>query len=138
MESYPKYLSATQTIKAGGIPAWKRVLDLGLLVLLFPGLLLVGAVVALVVRIGSPGPVFFRQRRVGYKGREFVCFKFRTMQVDAETESHRRHAQELIKSQARMVKLDERKDPRLIPLGSLLRATGLDELPQLINVPWAR
>src|SRR5579872_2016033 len=56
------------------------------------------------------------------------------MSVNAETESHRRYAQELIKSDTRMVKLDERKDPRLIPLGSVLRACGLDELPQLLNV----
>ncbi len=118
----------------GIIPGWKRALDLSLLVLVLPGLLLLGAFVALVVKIGSPGPVFFRQRRVGYKGREFVCWKFRTMVVNAETESHRRHTQELIKSRARMVKLDQHQDPRLIPLGSLLRASGLDELPQLINV----
>jgi lipopolysaccharide/colanic/teichoic acid biosynthesis glycosyltransferase len=123
-----------RVLASSGIPIWKRVLDLSLLLILLPGLLLLGTCVALVVKLGSPGPVFFHQRRVGYKGREFVCFKFRTMVVNAETESHRRHTQELIKSHARMVKLDERKDPRLIPFGSLLRACGLDELPQLINV----
>ena len=116
------------------LPLWKRALDLALLIALLPGLLVLGLLVAAVVKAGSPGPIFFRQRRVGYKGREFVCFKFRTMQVNAETESHRLHAQNLIKSQARMEKLDARKDPRLIPLGSLLRACGLDELPQLLNV----
>jgi lipopolysaccharide/colanic/teichoic acid biosynthesis glycosyltransferase len=118
----------------GEMPVWKRCLDLALLLILSPGWLLLGAIVALVVKLGSPGPIFFRQRRVGYKGREFVCFKFRTMVANAETDSHRRHAQALIKSQARMEKLDTRKDPRLIPLGSLLRACGLDELPQLLNV----
>jgi lipopolysaccharide/colanic/teichoic acid biosynthesis glycosyltransferase len=56
------------------------------------------------------------------------------MLADAETESHRQHTQRLIKSKAPMVKLDARKDPRLVPLGAVLRATGLDELPQLINV----
>lgn len=117
-----------------GIPFWKRALDLVLILVLLPGLFLLGGLVALVVKLGSPGPVFFRQRRVGYKGREFVFWKFRTMKVNAEVESHRRHTQELIKSQARMVKLDERRDPRLIRFGSLLRASGLDELPQLINV----
>jgi lipopolysaccharide/colanic/teichoic acid biosynthesis glycosyltransferase len=126
--------SAVTGIGVGSIPAWKRALDLTLLILLLPGLLLLGALVALVVKFGSSGPVFFRQRRVGYRGREFVCWKFRTMVVNAETDSHRRHTQELIKSRAQMVKLDLRKDPRLIPLGSLLRASGLDELPQLFNV----
>lgn len=119
---------------SGGIPLWKRGLDLCLLLLALPGLVILGAAVALIVKLGSPGPVFFKQKRVGYKGRHFVCYKFRTMSVNAETESHRRYTQELIKSQARMVKLDERKDPRLVPLGSVLRATGLDELPQLFNV----
>ena len=120
--------------QAAPLPLWKRGLDLTLIVLLAPGLLLIGGLVALLIKLGSPGPVLFRQKRVGFKGREFVCFKFRTMVVNAETESHRRHAQDLIKSQARMVKLDERKDPRLIPFGSLLRAAGLDELPQILNV----
>jgi lipopolysaccharide/colanic/teichoic acid biosynthesis glycosyltransferase len=84
--------------------------------------------------VGSNGPVLFRQKRVGYRGREFVCFKFRTMRVDAESDSHRRHTQELIRSQSPMVKLDARRDPRLIPFGSILRVSGLDELPQLLNV----
>jgi exopolysaccharide production protein ExoY len=109
-------------------------LDLALVVALLPGLLILGAGVALVVLCGSRGPVFFRQRRVGYKGREFGCFKFRTMQVDAETRLHREHFRQLICTEAPMTKLDVRSDPRLVPLGALLRATGLDELPQLINV----
>jgi exopolysaccharide production protein ExoY len=117
-----------------GLPAWKRVLDFFFIVLLAPGVLLVGAMVALVVKVGSPGPVFFRQRRVGYLGREFTCFKFRTMQPDAETDSHRDYTEQLMSASVPMLKLDARKDPRLIPLGAALRATGLDELPQLINV----
>jgi lipopolysaccharide/colanic/teichoic acid biosynthesis glycosyltransferase len=120
--------------QANGIPAWKRILDLGFIFLLSPALLLFGAAVAIVVKLGSPGPALFRQKRVGYRGTEFTCLKFRTMLADAETESHRQHTQNLIKSKAPMVKLDARKDPRLVPLGSMLRATGLDELPQLINV----
>jgi lipopolysaccharide/colanic/teichoic acid biosynthesis glycosyltransferase len=97
-------------------------------------LLILGVGVALVVICGSRGPVFFRQRRVGYKGREFGCYKFRTMHVNAETASHRDHFCQLMESEVPMTKLDARNDPRLIPLGALLRATGLDELPQLINV----
>jgi len=120
--------------RKNGLPGWKRMLDLAIIIFLSPGLLLLGAVVAALVRIGSPGPILFRQRRVGYRGTEFTCFKFRTMLTNAETDSHRNHTQNLIKSNIPMVKLDARKDPRLIPLGSLLRASGLDELPQLVNV----
>lgn len=120
--------------KEQGLPIWKRVMDLTLILVLSPALLLLGSVVAILIKLGSPGPVFFRQRRVGFKGRQFVCFKFRTMRVDADSDSHRRHTQELIRSQTPMIKLDARRDPRLIPFGSALRVSGLDELPQLINV----
>jgi lipopolysaccharide/colanic/teichoic acid biosynthesis glycosyltransferase len=109
-------------------------LDVTIIAMALPGLLLVGGVVVLVVFCGSPGPVLFRQRRVGWRGREFTCFKFRTMRVDAETTSHRGHTKQLIMTDAPMTKLDAQRDPRLIPCGAALRATGLDELPQLINV----
>ena len=117
-----------------GLPAWKRVLDLVFVAASAPVTILIGGGVALLVLCGSPGPVFFRQRRVGYKGGHFVCLKFRTMHVDSETDSHRGYTTELIKSDTAMTKLDAKKDPRVIPLGSLIRATGLDELPQLLNV----
>lgn len=127
-------ISLFSSLNQNGIARWKRALDLMLILALLPGLLLLGGLVALVIKLGSAGPILFRQRRVGYKGRQFVCFKFRTMVVNAETESHRQHAQELIKSGHCMTKLDNRKDPRLVPLAGWLRASGLDELPQLINV----
>ena len=117
-----------------GLPLWKRMLDLAFIVVMFPAWLVLGAGAALVVLCGSRGPVLFRQRRVGYKGREFDCYKFRTMQVNADTKSHRDHFQGLMDSEVPMTKLDAQSDPRLIPLGALLRTTGLDELPQLINV----
>jgi lipopolysaccharide/colanic/teichoic acid biosynthesis glycosyltransferase len=117
-----------------GLPAWKRTLDLALVMAVFPGLLILGAGVALVVICGSRGPVLFRQRRVGYKGREFDCYKLRTMQVNADAKPHRDHFRQLMGMEVPMTKLDAQSDPRLIPLGALLRTTGLDELPQLINV----
>jgi len=120
--------------EGGSIPAWKRSLDLALIVLASPALLLVGGVVSLIIKCGSAGPVLFRQERVGYRGRHFTCYKFRTMKVDADTEAHRRHAQHLINSDVPMVKLDNQQDPRLIPLAGLLRAGGLDELPQILNI----
>ena len=118
----------------GSVPFWKRCLDLGLILVVAPGILLLGSLVALLVKLGSPGPVFFPQRRVGYQGREFVCLKFRTMRVDADTDSHRRHTRELMRSQTPMVKLDAQRDPRLVPFGGLIRVSGLDELPQILNV----
>ena len=127
-------LAGVMTEEATALPAWKRGLDLGLILMAAPGLLLIGAVVGLLIKAGSPGPIFFRQRRVGYKGREFVLFKFRSMAAGAETDTHRLYAQKLMNDETPMTKLDAKKDPRVIPLGSLLRATGLDELPQFLNV----
>jgi len=120
--------------QGNGLPLWKRALDIAIIIALAPALLLVSTGVALLVKFSSPGPILFRQRRIGYKGQDFVCFKFRTMKADAETQSHQTHTQNLINSQAPMVKLDAKKDPRLSPFGTALRATGLDELPQLLNV----
>jgi len=119
---------------ASGLPTWKRVLDASVILLFSPGVLLIGGAVALLIKCGSRGPILFQQRRVGYRGRQFTLFKFRTMRPDAEIDSHRNHTTQLIQSQAPMTKLDAGNDPRLIPLGSLLRTTGLDELPQLLNV----
>jgi lipopolysaccharide/colanic/teichoic acid biosynthesis glycosyltransferase len=116
------------------LPVWKRALDLTFVLLISPAWVVLGGMVAVVVRFGSPGPIFFRQVRIGQKGHPFTCYKFRTMKVDAETDSHRRHTQTLIKTAAPMIKLDACNDPRLIPLGSALRATGLDELPQVLNI----
>lgn len=120
--------------KVAALPLWKRGLDISIILLTAPVTLLVGAVVALVIKLGSGGPVIFKQERVGYKGSRFVCFKFRSMQVGAETRSHQGHTANLIKSSTPMTKLDSIKDSRIIPGGSILRATGLDELPQLLNV----
>src|ERR1035441_1842504 len=101
--------------QATGLPMWKRALDLVFVVIMLPALLMLGTAAALVVLCGSRGPVFFRQRRVGYKGREFNCFKFRSMQVDAESKSHQEHFRQLMSEEVPMTKLDARSDPRLIP-----------------------
>jgi lipopolysaccharide/colanic/teichoic acid biosynthesis glycosyltransferase len=115
-------LEGVITEEAAALPAWKRGLDLGLILMAAPGLILIGAVVGLLIKAGSRGPMFFRQRRVGHKGREFVLYKFRTMAADAETDTHRLYAQKLMNDETPMTKLDAKKDPRVIPLGGLLRA----------------
>jgi lipopolysaccharide/colanic/teichoic acid biosynthesis glycosyltransferase len=116
------------------VPVWKRALDLTCIVAALPALVPVFLALAAGIKCVSPGPVLFLSERVGYRGRRFICFKFRTMKVNANSEAHRRHLADLMRSDAPMVKMDASGDPRLIPLGKLLRATGLDELPQLLNV----
>ena len=91
-------------------------------------------VIALGIKLVSPGPVFFKQERIGRRRKRFACLKFRTMKVGTNTLPHQQHLKELLKSDAPMTKMDAAGDSRLIPFGTLLRATGLDELPQLINI----
>ena len=116
------------------IPRWKRVLDVAFVLLVLPLVLPVAAFIAVLIAMLSRGPVLFQQERVGFLGRRFMCLKFRTMFVGAETAGHQEHLQQLIDSDAPLVKLDARGDSRIIPFGLLLRSSGLDELPQLINV----
>jgi exopolysaccharide production protein ExoY len=113
---------------------WKRTLDVLLVLLATPLLIPLMLLIALFIRSVSEGPVLFRQQRIGYRGRRFMCFKFRTMFVGADTASHQGHLQSLMNSNTPMTKMDSKGDPRIIPFGVLLRASGLDELPQLINV----
>jgi lipopolysaccharide/colanic/teichoic acid biosynthesis glycosyltransferase len=121
-------------IESWRVPVWKRVLDITCIVLALPILLPVVLVLTLMIKLVSPGPVLFLSERVGFRGRRFICFKFRTMKVGADADVHKRHLAELMRSDAPMVKIDSHGDPRLIRFGSVLRATGLDELPQLLNV----
>jgi exopolysaccharide production protein ExoY len=115
------------------IPRWKRILDLTCIVLSLPCWLPVMIGIAVWIKAVSPGPIFFYQERVGYRGRRFLVRKFRTMKVDAETLSHERHLEQLMQTNRPMTKLDA-ADPRIIRGGRILRALGVDELPQLFNV----
>ena len=123
----------TDADRAATIPCWKRAFDLSCVLLSLPCWLPFMIAVALWVKAVSPGPVFFRQERVGYRGRRFLILKFRTMKVNTETATHELHLQQLIRSNGPMTKLDA-GDPRIIRGGRVLRALGLDELPQLFNV----
>ncbi|MBW3602206.1 MAG: sugar transferase [Actinobacteria bacterium] len=108
----------------------KRTMDLGLggvgLVLAAPVL----AAAAVAIRLTDSGPVLFGQRRVGRDGRVFTCWKLRTMVVDAEQRLVRLRAGN--ERHGPLFKLE--RDPRVTRVGRLLRATSLDELPQLFNV----
>jgi len=104
--------------------------SLFLMVLLLP----VFGLLALLVKLSSPGPVFFRQLRIGKGGRVFTCLKFRTMYQDAEA-----RLSEILEQNPAVRKEWENyaritNDPRITPLGRFLRRFSLDELPQLINV----
>jgi exopolysaccharide production protein ExoY len=116
------------------IPSWKRVLDITCILLSLPFWLPVVIFVALWIKLFSPGPIFFLQERVGYREKRFILSKFRTMKVNVETHSHQRHMDQLMQTDCPMTKLDVSGDPRIIPGGRILRATGLDELPQLFDV----
>src|SRR5258708_4319257 len=106
MANYDTSAGAAQSFdRRRGLPSWKRTLDLLFIFLISPAVLFVGVVVAIIIKLGSKGPIFFRQERVGYQGSVFTCFKFRTMRVNAETETHRLHTAELIKSHRPMIKL---------------------------------
>jgi exopolysaccharide production protein ExoY len=116
------------------IPSWKRILDITCILLTLPIWLPIVAVIALWIKIVSPGPIFFRQERVGYRGNRFMILKFRTMKTNVETAIHEHHFEQLIQTDRPMTKLDASGDPRIIRGGRFLRATGLDEVPQLCNV----
>ncbi len=123
-------LSSVERIR---IPKWKRALDVICILCVLPLLLPVMLVISLGIKMVSAGPVFFKQQRIGHRGRLFTCLKFRTMKVNAETASHQGYLNHLINSNAPMEKMDK-GDPRVIRFGLLLRSSGLDELPQIFNV----
>jgi lipopolysaccharide/colanic/teichoic acid biosynthesis glycosyltransferase len=115
------------------VPAWKRGLDiagasLGLLIL-WPLFLAVAAFIKLV----SPGPALFTQKRVGRGGKLFTFVKFRTMKFGNDTVAHQEHIVKRIRAGESLAKLDD-ADSRIIPGGKFLRKACIDELPQLLNV----
>jgi len=96
--------------------------------------------IPLIIKVVSPGPVFFKQERIGFGGKKFIFLKFRTMRINCEPSVHRQYYARLINgckkgddSDECMLKLDNH-DPQIIPFGKLLRKTCLDELPQFANV----
>jgi lipopolysaccharide/colanic/teichoic acid biosynthesis glycosyltransferase len=125
--------------------ATKRMVDilgsLLLLLLLSP----VFAMIAAAIKLTSRGPVHFRQKRIGQHGVPFTFLKFRTMYVNNDASQHKEYVRQLIAGQAAKHPVNGNgngngaiykltNDPRITPLGSFLRRTSLDELPQLVNV----
>jgi lipopolysaccharide/colanic/teichoic acid biosynthesis glycosyltransferase len=126
--------SDLRVTSAQRVPVWKAALDLTCILLLLPLWLPLMLLLMLLTKIASPGPIFYRQKRIGLGGKQFSIWKFRTMKVSAETQGHERYFEKLIRTNCVMTKLDEHGDPRLAPFGRILRASGLDELPQIFNV----
>jgi lipopolysaccharide/colanic/teichoic acid biosynthesis glycosyltransferase len=129
---YERFLGTPDRAVGGG-PAYraaKRAFDvaaalagLGLVTPLLP-------FIVLLIKLETPGPVLFRQRRVGQHGRLFDCFKFRSMAVDAErVKDELRHLNEATGAAFKI-----KDDPRITGVGRFLRRSSLDEFPQLLNV----
>ena len=127
-----------RTFCVRNVPLWKRSMDI---IGSFLGLFIVSPLflfISALIKTASPGPVFFKQERIGYGGKPFTLYKFRTMKCDSDPGCHKQYLSELINSSIQcsfekpMNKLDD--DPRIIPFGHFLRKSCLDELPQLINV----
>lgn len=116
------------------IPLWKRGIDVTIVGLSLPLLLPLVLCLAIWIRYKAGGSVLFYQQRVGRGGRPFTIYKFRTMVEGADQRVHKEHVDRMVKSNGEMEKLDKKGDPRVIPGMRLMRAIGLDELPQLWNV----
>jgi exopolysaccharide biosynthesis polyprenyl glycosylphosphotransferase len=141
-------LAAGRVEEIGGVPIYsivsgpdrvigliiKRTVDLVLSTVLLVALSPLLLLIALAIRLQSPGPVLFTQRRVGLNGRVFEVVKFRTMVAGAEAQLAELLDRNEIEGHA--FKLTD--DPRITPVGTWLRRTSLDELPQLWNVAWGQ
>lgn len=108
----------------------KRLIDIAIIFISLPFLFPLIVLTALAIKLESPGPVIFKQIRVGKWGRPFTCYKFRSMRIDAE--------------QVKQTLLDQNEvdgpvfkmqnDPRITRVGRIIRKTSIDELPQILNV----
>lgn len=108
----------------------KRLLDLIVISFALPALLPIFSIVALLIKLDSKGPVFYRRRVLGAGGKQFDAFKFRTMHVNGnEILAQNPELQAQLEAEHKL-----KNDPRITRVGNFLRMTSLDELPQLINI----
>ena len=112
----------------------KRLVDLSLTVFLLPFILPVMGFIALLIKLDSPGPVLFKQERVGEGGRRFLIYKFRTMYVNSEEVLSEYLAQNPRARREWLIYRKLKDDPRVTRVGRLLRKFSLDELPQFFNI----
>ena len=134
--SHPARLQGLNFISLHSAPVrgWhteaKRLFDLLAAAVLLVACLPLFVLVAIILKLSSPGPVFFIQERMGYNKRRFQLFKFRTMVIDAEARME--EIEHLNEKEGQIFKI--KNDPRITPVGRFLRKTSIDELPQLLNV----
>lgn len=129
IQNIPTLMWHTIRINPSGLLR-KRILDYAVSSIGMIFMLITYPFIALAIKIDSPGPIFFKQPRMGQNGRIFHIYKFRTMYIDAETRK-----KELLQNnemQGLMFKMEN--DPRITKVGRFLRKTSLDEFPQFINV----
>jgi lipopolysaccharide/colanic/teichoic acid biosynthesis glycosyltransferase len=118
----------------------KRILDITVTLLLLPVLCPVMALIALLIRLDSEGPVFFRQKRLGQNGSEFEFLKFRSMYVNNNDAAHRNAIEQFMQGERINTGVNTSNhykivaDRRITRVGEFLRKTSLDELPQFLNV----
>lgn len=147
MEAYELSTDRTMVTTDSPLGAFaRRCLDLVAALTLILLLLPVMIGVAVAVRLDSRGPALFRQRRVGYRERQFTVYKFRSMRLDADEDRHRRYVSALIGSDGAQAPADHGADDpgedlyklavddRITPVGRRIRNWSVDELPQLFNV----
>jgi Undecaprenyl-phosphate galactose phosphotransferase WbaP len=112
----------------------KRLMDIILILVSLPILLPLFALIALAIKLDSPGPIFYSQKRIGHGGREIRMWKFRSMVLDAEAVLEKYLETDLVLRAEWEENFKLKCDPRVTRVGSFLRRTSLDELPQLWNV----
>lgn len=120
----------TWVIRTKIVRSLKRALDLTVASIAFLFAAPIMAITALAIRIDSPGPILFKQVRVGKDGEHFYCYKFRSMSIDAE----RRKADLIVSNEADGPVFKMKDDPRTTRVGRVIRKLSIDELPQLLNV----
>lgn len=118
----------------------KRILDVTFTILIAPFVLFVGVIVAICIKLNSPGPIFYRQKRIGQDGVEFEMLKFRSMYINNDSNIHREkiikymNGEKLNEDGNDAMAYKHLHDPRITTVGRFIRKTSLDELPQFWNV----
>jgi exopolysaccharide biosynthesis polyprenyl glycosylphosphotransferase len=125
-----RFVMSTWVIRSKIVRSLKRALDVTVASIVIVCTSPIMIVTAIVIRLNSPGPILFRQIRVGKDGEHFPCYKFRSMYIDAE----QRLKDLMAKNEADGPVFKMKNDPRITSVGRVIRKLSIDELPQLFNV----